>query len=156
MGRKALVGGAVLAAALAALSGCNLMGNEDAEERARLAQARSRWRGAGISDYSYEMRKVCFCPSDVIGPFAITVRGGAVASVVYVPTGAAVAPVAERHPTVEGLFGVVEATLERNPDRLAIDYDAALGYPRRIEVDTIVRAVDDEVTYEAAGLSRLP
>ncbi len=155
MGRMARVGGVVVSGALAAFSACNLMGSEDAEERARLAQARSRWRAAGISDYSYEVRKLCFCPPEVVGPFAITVRGGALASVVYVPTGAAVVPVAERHPTVDGLFGVVDATLDRNPDRLAIDYDPAFGYPRRIEVDTIVRAVDDEVTYEAASLSRL-
>lgn len=155
MGRKALVGGALVSVALAAFPACNLMGNEDAEERARLAGARSRWRGAGISDYSYELRKACFCPVEVVGPFAITVRGGAVASVVYLPTGAPVAPVPERHPTVDGLFAVVDATLDRNPDRLAIDYDPALGYPRRIEVDTIVRATDDEVTYEAARLSRL-
>jgi Family of unknown function (DUF6174) len=154
MGRKAR-GGVVLSLALAAFPACNVMGDGDAEERARLAQARSRWRGAGISDYSYEVRKLCFCPPEVVGPFAITVRGGVVTSVVYRPTGAAVDPVPERHPTVEGLFGVVEATLERNPDRLAIDYDPELGYPRRIEVDTIVRAVDDEVTYEAASLSRL-
>jgi Family of unknown function (DUF6174) len=155
MGRMAERGGVVLAIALAAFPACDLMGNKDAEERARLLHARARWHAAGISDYSYEMRKLCFCPPEVVGPFAITVRGGAVASVVYVSTGAAVVPVAERHPTVDGLFAVVEATLERNPDRLTIDYDSELGYPRRIEVDTIVRAADDEVTYEATSLSRV-
>jgi hypothetical protein len=149
------MGGAVVSVALAALPACDIMGSEDAEERARLVQARSRWRGAGISDYTYEVRKLCFCPVEVVGPFSITVRGGAVSSVVYLPTGAAVVPMPDRHPTVEGLFGVVEATLERNPDRLAIEYDPALGYPRRIDVDTIVQAVDDEVTYEAASLARL-
>jgi Family of unknown function (DUF6174) len=155
MTRKAQMGGVALSLSLAVLPACDMMGSEDAEERARLLQARSRWRAAGISDYSYEVRKLCFCPPEVVGPFAITVRGGAVASVVYVPTGAAVVPLAERHPTVDGLFAVVEATLERNPDRLTIDYDSALGYPRRIDVDTIVRAADDEVTYEAASLTRL-
>ena len=155
MGGKAQLGGVFLSFALVAFPACDMMGNDDAEERARLAQARSRWRGAGISDYSYEMRKLCFCPPEYVGPFTITVRGGAVVSVVYLPTGASVVPVPERHPTVDGLFEVVEATLERNPDQLSIDYDPALGYPRRIDVDTIVRAVDDEVTYEANGLSRL-
>lgn len=72
MGRKAPVGGALVAVALAALPACNLMGNEDAEERARLAGDRSRWRGAGISDYAYEVRKLCFCPPEVVGH----VRGG--------------------------------------------------------------------------------
>jgi hypothetical protein len=152
--RRDLPAGLVLSFALALSTGCTSMGSDDGAERARLAQARSRWRAAGITDYRYELRRVCFCPQELVGPFAITVRGGALSSVVYVPTGAAVVPAPERHPTVEGLFGQVEAALDRNPSRIAIDYDSALGYPTRIDVDYVAMAVDDEVTYVATGLAR--
>jgi Family of unknown function (DUF6174) len=153
--RPPFLGVGLLSSALLALAACDLTGNQDAEERARLAQARSRWQGAAISDYSYELRTLCFCPPEVVGPFAITVSRGTVSSVVFLPTGATVTPVPERHPDVEGLFDIVEKTLDRDPDRLAIEYDSALGYPRRIEVDSAARAADDEITYEATSFLRL-
>jgi hypothetical protein len=153
--RRRFVDAGLVLLTLLALPACDVTGSHDAEERARLAQARSRWQRAGVGDYSYELRTLCFCPPEVVGPFAITVSRGTVSSVVFVATGATVTPIPERHPTVEGLFDIVEKTLDRGPDRLAIEYDSALGYPRRIEVDSAAGAADDEITYETTSFVRL-
>ncbi len=137
------------------VAGCESLTGSNGAERARLAQARSRWRAAAISDYRYELRRVCFCPPDLVGPFALTVRGGALSSVVDLGTGMAVSPTPRRHPTIEELFDEIDAALDRDPDRIEIDYDPALGYPTRIAIDYVAMAIDDEVTYSATGLSRL-
>jgi hypothetical protein len=134
---------------------CDSLTGTDGAERARLAQSRSRWRVAAIRDYSYQLGRVCFCPPDLVGPFRITVRGGELSSVIDLGTGMAAIPNPQRHPTVEGLFDQIDAALDRDPDKIEVVYDSALGYPTRIAVDFVAMAVDDEVTYSATELSPL-
>ena len=64
-GRLALVLAAVVAAAACGVTGPS---GRHAEEQARLDQARARWRGQALSDYTFVFRRGCFCVPEVREP----------------------------------------------------------------------------------------
>jgi hypothetical protein len=46
--------------------------------------------------------------------------------------------------TVEGIFDEIQAALDEGADRVEVDYDPETGRPRRVDVDWIANAIDDE------------
>jgi hypothetical protein len=121
--------------------------------RGALDAARARWDVAGLDDYRFTFGNSCFCPEDVRGPFAITVRDGAVAEVLF--QGAAVAADPERHLTVDALFDRLEAAFDRGADLVQVTYDADLGYPVSAYVDYEAMATDEEDRFEVSALTPL-
>jgi hypothetical protein len=71
-----------------------------------------------------------------------------VTSVVRVGTGEPVPPPAFRL-TVDSLFAQLAHTLEQKPYRIAITFDARLGYPATVSYDLDRQMVDDEGGFSA-------
>ena len=100
-----------------------------------LEAARSKWSRLGPASYSMTIRVVCECTAEMAGPVVVVVRNGVVESRTYVPAGRAVSSeYVASFPTVEGLFALVESAIRRDTKPLVAQYDAALGYPTRIEL----------------------
>lgn len=93
---------------------------------------RAQWEAQNIQDYSYTGRAVClFC--DYSGrDVNVVVRSGAVVSATDVSTGDP-ADVELWHP-IPQLFDQLEELLADETLRVAVVYDAVLGYPRMVDI----------------------
>jgi hypothetical protein len=85
----------------------------------------------------------------------IVVRNDVVTSVVRSSDGQPASAVVA-WPRVDELFDDVRRRLEEGADRLEVEYDPTLGYPRSVVADVILMAVDDEYSLTAGNLRRLP
>lgn len=126
---------------LAALAGCEGLGDDDSFQLQKLAQARTQWDSKNVASYSYIVELECFCaPASELEPVLVTVRNGAVASLEYWdenPAKRTPAPAAIFGPydTVEELFDLVEDAIDRDADMLQVGYDPEYGFPQIINVD---------------------
>ncbi|SRR5690606_22207352 len=119
--------------------------------RAALDAARARWDAAGIVDYAFVYEEVCFCLPEDRGPFAITVRDGAVASATYQgePANAR-----RTYPTVDSLFATVEDALDRGAESVRVTFDPVLGYPAEASIDYEAMVADEELGFRVSDLTR--
>ena len=135
----------LLVAAVLFASGCSLLAGS--REPAAFSEARARWSAAGVDNYAMTLERSCFCPEEYRGPFAVSVRDGAVVSVQFgvdaLPTDRAV--------TIDGLFDLIADAYRRDAARVDVAYDPALGYPTRIAIDYLEQAADEEVGYTVSG-----
>lgn len=156
---RAVVGALLAAAAAVAVASCDgsLSPSQIRGQRAELTVARRRWTTQGPASYRYRFQYLCFCPATLAAAVEIHVRDGRVTAVLDPSSGRPAAPAAGRPtPTVEDLFAVVEAAIERPVDWLDVQYDLVLGYPAVIRLDPDTRTIDEETSYFAGSLTALP
>lgn len=92
------------------------------------------WRSSGLVNYTFKSTVLCFCGPEYTAPMTVTVRGGAVISVVDRSTGA-VRPLNYRQ-SVDSVFSAAATEIMVRPDRLHVTYDVSLGYPRTLTYGT--------------------
>ncbi|HEX5830018.1 MAG TPA: DUF6174 domain-containing protein [Gemmatimonadaceae bacterium] len=122
---------------------------------AELDRHASAWRASRPDAYAYRYRVDCFCPGGGRW-YRVLVRRGEVVEVAAADTGVVGKgpPLAAgRVPTVDSLFTVARRAFGDGADSVAVEYDAAGHYPRRIYVDQRLGAADDEVTYQVDSLT---
>jgi len=104
-------------------------------ELRRLAQAEARWEARSFQDYTIEMRQACFCPPEATQWARLEVRGGRIARVVLLDTGAEVPPdklVYFR--TVEHVFASIwQANNADWLEDVVAEYDRLLGFPTQVD-----------------------
>lgn len=105
--------------------------------------AYDRWKAEGRPDYTMRFTRSCFCPR--LGPVTVTVIAGRV----VVPTG----PDREKVRTIDQLFALIRSG---EADRITVTYDPEFGYPRTLDADMILGAIDDEVRYRVSDYRPLP
>jgi hypothetical protein len=54
--------------------------------------------------------------------------------------------------TVDELFEVVQDAIDQEAYSLTVGYHAQLGYPTSIDIDYLLNAVDEEVSFRASGV----
>lgn len=117
-----------------------------------LDEALARWEAADLDAYRFTLRRSCFCPSpDFTGPFDVTVRGGAIASVRL--DGAAVD--AERAVTVDDLFALIEEAYDREAETVRVTFDPEVGAPTEVYIDYSSMMADEEISYTVSGFEAL-
>lgn len=131
--RRTVVSGALVAA------GCNSSRVVGLTDFARFAEARARWDARPFADYSYEVRTLCFCPTEINRWTRVSVRNGVVvdADPVEPDPGSPVTTLAYWHP-IDTLFenlhrAMSESGSQSYLEAIVVDYDPGLGYPTRIE-----------------------
>ncbi|WP_088312948.1 DUF6174 domain-containing protein [Kineosporia sp. R_H_3] len=136
----------LLAAPLAACA------DETEAGRERLARARATWAAAGVTDYDLVVDGSCFCTS--AGLVRIQVRAGTatVTGVELTNEAGGTTPPEGTPTTVEALFDVVARSLG-TAEKVGVTYDGR-GVPTTIDIDMILAAVDDEVTWTASVTPR--
>ncbi len=119
-------------------------------EMERLAEQRALWEAQGLTDYFYDVRLVCFCPSRL--GVQVSVLGNQVAAVIDLDTGTTLdATEAQLYRTIDGLFDVLEDAYERDAYDVDVDFDPARGYPTRIFIDYLENVIDEELGYTLLG-----
>ena len=121
-----------------------------------LRRNRQRWESAGLHDYEFDFRRVCFCLPEATEQVHIVVRRDTVASVVRRNDGQTASNRVSVWPTVDDLFAEVQQRLDQGSERLEVEYDATYGYPRSIVADIVLMMADDEYSLSAVNLRRLP
>ena len=80
----------------------------------------------------------------------VTVRGGAIVSVESVATGAPQDPAF--YYTVEGLFDLLEDSIDQSVASLSASYDSGLGYPTSGYIDRNQMIADEELGFQSSNL----
>ncbi len=116
------------------------------EARAELAAAKALWRVGGSTDYELESLVVCECPEST-KPLKITVRNGAIESVIDLESGKATTRYVDTYTykTIEGRFDEIERAL-RDPwpaYHLGAEYHPDLGYPTYLSINYRHNVIDD-------------
>jgi len=111
---------------------------------------KSLWNSKNISNYTFTMRLVCFCPPGRVGPHTVKVVKGKIVSVNGLQydenkTG-------KLYPISE-YFDYISTTLATKPFRSEITYNPKYGYPEIVYFDFIEAAVDDEIRYAITNFS---
>ena len=105
------------------------------------------WEDLGIKDYQYEYLVSCFCGFNGPNPALITVRDGVVSKVEPVDGGSPFGGSVSAWPTIDSLFAIISRADAGNPNVLKVQYDETYHYPKKIDLDPVERAIDDEITY---------
>lgn len=134
----------VLLGALAASCGGDALTNPRV---AALEVARARWAAAGLSSYSYALRRRCFCPPDFLGPARLRIESGVVVEQTYVESNLPV-PTGIEFPTVDELFEILGSAYEQNAHEVTVTYHPDLGVPLDFWIDYDEMAIDEELGAE--------
>jgi hypothetical protein len=114
-----------------------------------------KWNSSQDGDYSFNLKKMCFCGSEVTRPVHVVVEKGIPTSVIYVDDGSpAAAEIFERYNTMEKLFLLIREAMD-TADQVKVTYDPQLGYPSDIDIDYIIMAIDDESSYDISAVEIL-
>ena len=118
--------------ALCLLGACSSTGPVDLEQ---LDAAQARWDQRSSSDYSYEARIVCYCPTAIVSRVRVSVRDDRIVSVTDVATDQPVATTLwNAWNTVDDLFRRIrQAPQSSGVVRVDATYDAELGFPRDVD-----------------------
>lgn len=148
---------AACAVLLVGIAGCSITtatARSDAERE--LQRNRQRWAGAGIRDYEFDFRRICFCVPETTERVHIVVRNDVVTSVVRLRDGQPASTAMNAWPRVNELFDEIQLRIDQNAARLDVTYDPTLGYPRTVAADVVETMTDDEYWITAENLRRLP
>jgi hypothetical protein len=123
---------------------------------------RKKFESAVGSNYTVEYGLTCFCTTDATAPVRLTVRNGAIVSVVRLSDGASVPPATWpiTYRTVAQIFDELEDALEKKRKKefatVNVTYDASLGYPRDVWLDQSEGLADEERGYALRNAARTP
>ncbi len=138
--------------ALMLLGGCTILGPEGEED---LRDQRRRWVRMGISDYTYDFVRGCFCGGPH-GILRILVRSNAVVSVTDVDTGAPPPFLpANWVGTIDDVFAELQREYDRDSDEIDLDFDDTYHFPSRAQIDRIKNAIDDELSLQLSNFQPL-
>jgi hypothetical protein len=115
-----------------------------------------KWRQAGLSNYTFEFRVNCFCPTSITAPVRINVRDtNTIESVSYVETGDPVTEYLDLYLTVGGMFNTIQEAIDMRVANLTASYDPELGYPTNVFVDRDFMMADEERGFAASNLESI-
>jgi len=144
----------ILLTLIVILTACSSLGTSE------FARNKTKWEGAKITHYRYNLSIGCFCAFRDDMPLTIEVKDGKTVSI----TNAKGAVVDSSNPsaelyvpysTVDGVFVKLEDDLAADPDQITVDYDPTNGYPAQVYIDYISAAADDEISYEITNFEIL-
>jgi hypothetical protein len=115
-----------------------------------------KWRQAGLSDYTFEFRVNCFCPTSITAPVRINVQDATtLESVSYVETGEPVTEDLDLYLTVGGMFDMIQEAIDMRVASLTVSYEPELGYPTNVFVDRDFMMADEERGFAASNLESI-
>jgi hypothetical protein len=134
----------ILAAGLTACGMFESSPEDDVSERRRA------WDRLSIRDYSFDYVRSCFCGGHAGDTLRIQVQGDSVVSVQNLGP-----PQFEIEPpydsiwvtTIDGLFAELERAIADDADQIDVEFDAQFSFPRRVMIDFIAGAADDEMSF---------
>ncbi|KAL7519981.1 hypothetical protein ACHAWX_004737 [Stephanocyclus meneghinianus] len=126
--------------------------------QAELDAHRATWNAFVGKSKNYDMsfERICFCPEQWRGPFAMRVRDGNVQSATYTSEAmreSTVDPDMLRGLlTVDGVLDKIQQGLDRRYVDLQVTYNETAGYPASFYSDMSKRIADDEMTFRISDV----
>ncbi len=112
----------------------------------RLGEQRALWAAQVLTDYTFDVIKVCFCY--FVADVRVTVVGGVITGVTDIATGDALGPdLMKEFRTINGLFDLVQDAYNRNAHEVQVEFDPSRGYPTQISIDYVRMIADDEMGF---------
>ena len=109
-----------------------------------------------VSDYSYTLRRSCFCADGGV-PVVVTVRDGAVVEAVYARRGlghAAGAPAARwNRMTINDVVHEAKEARAQGAHVVRVRWPSGQDHPTSVWIDHDANAVDDEIGYAISNVS---
>ena len=115
------------------------------ESKEKLLEMQQLWGSQNNSNYSYVVKKQCFCSPDYTREMRVHVVNNAVADAQYVDTNEKVSKeIVEQLATISEWFDEISKATENELGAVEVVYDDVLGYPKNIRIDEHERRSDDE------------
>ncbi|MCH2476238.1 MAG: DUF6174 domain-containing protein [Gemmatimonadetes bacterium] len=108
-----------------------------------LAEYRALWEAQGLRDYTFDVRRVCYC--QFMGDVRVTVQDGVITGVTELASEIARDP--ETFRTINSLFDLVQDAYERDAHEIQVEFDPGRGYPTRIWIDYVEMMADEEMGF---------
>lgn len=118
-----------IAAALVAF-GVACGDDEPSAPQSAFETARARWEANDPGSYAFVAFRSCECLQDAVGPVKVVVSGGTILDVRRISDNALVD--SSLWFTIDDLFELIAAELERLPRRVEAEYDSARGFPTEV------------------------
>lgn len=107
---------------------------------------RERWQAYRLTAYTIEQQRQCFCPFRG-NKVTLKISNDNVIEAKYTDDNNDVnEDEIKIYRTVNQLFDFIDTLKVNHVDSLYVEYDSTYGYPKRIFIDQIKYAVDDELT----------
>jgi len=124
--------------------------------RNELDQNRQVWNNQKITHYRYELRVLCFCPTELTAPVKVEAKDGNTISLKYVASGEDVKMTEfQNYDTMDKMFKVIQDAIDRKAAEITAKFDSKLGFPASIRIDNIEQAIDDEISFEITNVEVL-
>lgn len=147
----------LLVSVLVLITSCTVSDPVYTQRMSQLQQARQQWAAHQITNYRFNIQKLCLCNNRADKPISIEVRNGQAVSGFRAATDEQIdLALIEQYATVEKLFGVIDWNINQYADEMEIGYDPARGYPTGISVDLEEGPADDETIYMVTAFEILP
>jgi hypothetical protein len=131
-------------AAVLLLAACG--GDSTTAPANRLGEQRSLWTAQGLTDYTFDVKRVCFCY--LVADVRVTVVGGVITGVTDIATGDALgSDLMKEFRTINSLFDLVQDAYNRNAHEVQVEFDPSRGYPTRIWIDYVLMIADEEMGF---------
>ncbi len=122
-------------------------GDSTGPEVDRLSEQRSLWEAQSLEDYTFDVRRVCFCPFREEG-VRLTVVAGVLTGATDLATDKVLEPnEVQWYLTIDGLFDLLEDAYDQDAARVDVDFDASRGYPTSIWIDYSEMIADEELGF---------
>jgi hypothetical protein len=115
---------------------------------------RNLWNAQGVDDYTFFVRRSCFCLPELTRPAWVDVRNDVITNV----TDAETLQSLEVHsfPSIDDLFGELQSALDLPAYLIQAQFQASLGYPTFINIDREEILADDVTSYVVRDLTVVP
>lgn len=103
------------------------------------------WNEKKIENYSFSLKRTCFCPTEYVGPHQIVVKNGKISTVNGAPYNKA-----ERYGvlyTIPELLQVIKEHIDRKPAKQTLNFNPTYGYPTSVFFDFSEMMADEEIGY---------
>ena len=119
----------------------------------RLNTNKKLWSKSTLKNYSFVVRKSCFCP-DLKKKF-VEVKNSKVSSVKYIPSNEILTQEAiNKEKVIPDYFSFIQDAIDREAHDINVTYNSTYGYPEKIKIDYTQKAVDEEMYYEITHFNK--
>ncbi|MCW9706436.1 DUF6174 domain-containing protein [Fodinibius salsisoli] len=140
------------------LPACSLFdGNDRNSADSSFRENHQKWQAMDYAEYTFTLDRYCFCGGGLY-PAKVVVKADTIFSVLDPHSQKPVSidstlTYEDVYPTVEDLFDLIKDAMEKDADRLDVEYNNFSGFPWRIDIDYSKQIADEEIRYEITSFS---
>jgi hypothetical protein len=127
----------------------------DSAERKSILKNQTLWESAGIENYEFVYRRICFCPPEISTPVSIEVRDGEVWSVAYRDSEVHLDPPdTTAFPTIPNLFVTLLNADEVGAHKMTFAFDPEFGFLLTADIDYKANTIDEKQAFRVTEFVR--